>query len=105
MICGIILTFVVQSSSIILAILTPLVGIGVISLDRAFSVTAGAQIGTTITGLIAALANASAGLENFRVNIINFFNKGNVFILNTSKKNFANLIFFENFFYLYERAR
>ena len=93
MICGIILTFVVQSSSIILAILTPLVGIGVISLDRAFSVTAGAQIGTTITGLIAALANASAGPENFRVNIINFFNKGNVFILNTSKKNFANLIF------------
>ena len=75
MICGIILTFVVQSSSIILAILTPLVGIGVISLDRAFSVTAGAQIGTTITGLIAALANASAGLENFRVNLINFFNE------------------------------
>ena len=69
MICGIILTFVVQSSSIILAILTPLVGIGVISLDRAFSVTAGAQIGTTITGLIAALANASAGLENFQVNL------------------------------------
>ena len=80
MICGIILTFVVQSSSIILAILTPLVGIGVISLDRAFSVTAGAQIGTTITGLIAALANASAGLENFQVNLIKLFDKGNVAI-------------------------
>ena len=46
-----------------MAILTPLVGIGVISLDRAFPVTAGAEVGTTITGLIAALANAGADFE------------------------------------------
>ena len=61
---GIILTLAVQSSSIILAVLTPLVGIGVISLDRAFSVTAGCQIGTTITGLIAAFANIGSGFKN-----------------------------------------
>ena len=61
---GLLLTVAVQSSSIILAILTPLVGIGVISLDRAFSVTAGCQIGTTITGLIAAFANIGSGFKN-----------------------------------------
>ena len=44
-------------SSIILSILTPLAGVGVLPLDRAFSLTLGAQIGTTITGLLAALAN------------------------------------------------
>ena len=34
MLGGIVVTFAVQSSSIVLAILTPLVGIGVISLER-----------------------------------------------------------------------
>lgn len=60
---GMLLTMLVQSSSIILAILTPLVGIGVITLDRAYSVIAGCQIGTTITGLIAALANTGTGFQ------------------------------------------
>ena len=58
-IAGIVLTFAVQSSSIILSILTPIVAIGVISVERAYPITAGANVGTTITGLIAAFANAS----------------------------------------------
>lgn len=71
---GLVLTVAVQSSSIILAILTPLVGIGVISLDRAFSVTAGCQIGTTITGLIAALANIGTGFkQSMQIALVHLF--------------------------------
>ncbi|CBY23931.1 unnamed protein product [Oikopleura dioica] len=58
-ISGVLLTFAVQSSSIVLSILTPIVAIGVISVERAYPITAGANLGTTITGLIAAFANAS----------------------------------------------
>lgn len=42
---GIGLTISVQSSSIILAILTPLCGLGMISLERAYPVTVGCDIG------------------------------------------------------------
>ena len=56
---GLLLTIAVQSSSIVLSILTPIVAIGVVSIDRAYPITIGANIGTTITGLIAAFANSS----------------------------------------------
>ncbi|XP_077990689.1 sodium-dependent phosphate transport protein 2B-like [Glandiceps talaboti] len=54
------LTMVLQSSSIFTSTLTPLIGVGVVSLKRAYPLTLGANIGTTITGLLAALANADA---------------------------------------------
>jgi len=60
---GIGLTISVQSSSIILAILTPLCGLGMISLERAYPVTVGCDIGTTFTGLIAAFASPGAGFQ------------------------------------------
>ncbi|XP_035506448.2 sodium-dependent phosphate transport protein 2A [Scophthalmus maximus] len=50
-------TFVVQSSSIFTSAMTPLVGIGVISLERAYPLTLGSNIGTTATALLAALAS------------------------------------------------
>ncbi|XP_069576126.1 sodium-dependent phosphate transport protein 2A [Brachyistius frenatus] len=50
-------TFVVQSSSVFTSALTPLVGIGVISLERAYPLTLGSNIGTTATALLAALAS------------------------------------------------
>jgi len=62
-IAGIGLTISVQSSSIILAILTPLCGLGMISLERAYPVTVGCDIGTTFTGLIAAFASPGAGFQ------------------------------------------
>lgn len=55
-ITGALCTFVVQSSSIFTSAITPLVGIGIISLDRMYPLTLGSNIGTTATGLIAALA-------------------------------------------------
>ena len=53
------LTMLVQSSSIFTSALTPLIGVGVVSLERAFPLTLGANIGTTATGVLAALASAS----------------------------------------------
>ena len=49
----------VQSSSISTSALTPLIGVGVVSLERAFPLTLGANIGTTATGILAALASSS----------------------------------------------
>lgn len=53
---GLLMTIAVQSSSITTSILVPLVAAGVLSLQNAFPVTLGANIGTTITALLASLA-------------------------------------------------
>nr|XP_046915614.1 sodium-dependent phosphate transport protein 2C-like [Dermatophagoides farinae] len=53
---GCILTILVQSSSIFTSALTPLAGIGIISLEKIYPLTLGANIGTTTTGILAALA-------------------------------------------------
>ena len=49
-------TILVQSSSIFTSALTPLVGVGVITLDRMYPLTLGANIGTTFTAILASLA-------------------------------------------------
>jgi sodium-dependent phosphate cotransporter len=56
MAAGMGLTICVQSSSITTSALTPLVGVGVIKLERMYPTVLGANIGTTVTGLLAALA-------------------------------------------------
>ena len=50
------LTILVQSSSIFTSSVTPLVGMGVISLERMYPLTLGSNIGTTGTGILAAFA-------------------------------------------------
>lgn len=50
------LTVLVQSSSIFTSSITPLVGIGVISIERMYPLTLGSNIGTTATGILAAFA-------------------------------------------------
>lgn len=50
------LTICVQSSSITTSALTPLVGVGVIELEAMYPAVLGANIGTTVTGMLAALA-------------------------------------------------
>ncbi|KYO28723.1 sodium-dependent phosphate transport protein 2A [Alligator mississippiensis] len=57
MLVGAAATFVVQSSSVFTAAITPLIGLGVISIERAYPLTLGANIGTTSTALLAALAS------------------------------------------------
>jgi sodium-dependent phosphate cotransporter len=56
---GAAVTLLVQSSSITTSVLTPLVGIGVIQLEQMFPLTLGANIGTTVTGLLASLVSDS----------------------------------------------
>ncbi|XP_076025172.1 sodium-dependent phosphate transport protein 2A-like [Genypterus blacodes] len=51
------MTFLVQSSSVFTSAITPLIGIGVISIDRAYPLTLGSNLGTTATALLAALAS------------------------------------------------
>ena len=63
---GVIVTVMVQSSSITTSLLVPLAGAGVVTLAQAFPLTLGANIGTTVTALLASLAatgeNAGAGV-------------------------------------------
>jgi len=56
---GLVMTIAVQSSSITTSILIPLAGAGVITLRNAYPVTLGANVGTTITALLASLAASS----------------------------------------------
>ena len=63
---GIVATVMVQSSSITTSLMVPLAGAGVLTLRQAFPVTLGANIGTTVTAALAAMAvtgdNAGAGV-------------------------------------------
>ncbi|MDH4169706.1 MAG: Na/Pi symporter [Acidimicrobiia bacterium] len=59
MMLGLVITVAVQSSSITTSILVPMAGAGVITLRNAYPVTLGANVGTTITALLAALAASS----------------------------------------------
>lgn len=56
MVVGLLMTVAVQSSSITTSILVPLVAAGVLTLRNAFPVTLGANIGTTVTALLASIA-------------------------------------------------
>jgi len=52
---GILLTIMVQSSSITTSTIVPLAGAGIVSLRQIYPFTLGANIGTTVTALLAAL--------------------------------------------------
>ena len=71
---GALVTAMVQSSSITTSVLVPLGGAGLLKLEQAFPVTIGANIGTTFTALLAAMAvsgpNAAAGLQIALVHLL-----------------------------------
>lgn len=56
---GVVVTVAVQSSSITTSILVPIVASGMLLVRNAYPITLGANIGTTVTALIAALATGS----------------------------------------------
>lgn len=66
MLGGLVVTAMVQSSSITTSLLVPLAGAGVINLRQAFPMVLGANLGTTLTALMASLAttgeHADAGI-------------------------------------------
>lgn len=79
MLVGVGTTIMVQSSSITTSALTPLVGVGIIELEKMFPITLGANIGTTITAMLAALVSDSVlGLQLAFVHL--FFNISGIII-------------------------
>ncbi|KAM8971356.1 sodium-dependent phosphate transport protein 2B [Sarcophilus harrisii] len=68
------MTFIVQSSSVFTSAITPLVGIGVINLERVYPLTLGSNIGTTTTAILAALASPGSTLHNsLQISLCHFF--------------------------------
>ena len=59
---GAAITMAVQSSSITTSLLIPMFGAGVLSLEAGFPIMLGANIGTTITAILASMVTGPAGL-------------------------------------------
>jgi len=71
---GACMTVVVQSSSIFTSTLTPLIGLGLISVERSYPLTLGSNIGTTTTALLASIAGDGAGIQNsIQIALVHFF--------------------------------
>ena len=62
LIFGVLITIMVQSSSITTSLVVPLAGAGVLSLRQIFPFTLGANIGTTVTALLAAITGTVSAL-------------------------------------------
>jgi len=61
---GIGVTILVQSSSITTSVLTPLVGLNILTVEQMYPLTLGANVGTTCTALLAALvSDKPAGIQ------------------------------------------
>ena len=56
---GLVMTVLVQSSSITTSLVIPLVGAGILTVEQILPYTLGANVGTTITAMLAALATAN----------------------------------------------
>lgn len=56
---GVAITVMVQSSSISTSMVVPLVGAGILTLEAVFPFTLGANIGTTVTAMLASLATGN----------------------------------------------
>jgi sodium-dependent phosphate cotransporter len=77
---GMIITLAVQSSSITTSILIPLVASGLLLVNNAYPITLGANVGTTVTALLAAFAaGAVSGLTIALVHLL--FNLLGILIL------------------------
>jgi solute carrier family 34 (sodium-dependent phosphate cotransporter) len=59
MLFGVIMTVLVQSSSITTSLIIPLIGAGILTLEQVFPYTLGANIGTTVTAMLASLATGN----------------------------------------------
>ncbi|MBO45833.1 MAG: sodium dependent phosphate transporter [Planctomycetes bacterium] len=76
---GAAVTMAVQSSSITTSLLVPMCGSGILTLESAFPVLLGANLGTTITAFLASLATDINGLEIALVHVM--FNLVGVFAI------------------------
>jgi len=71
---GMLVTMIIQSSSVTTSMLVPLAGAGVLTVRHAFPIVVGASLGTTSTALLASLgatgAHAEAGLTIALVHVL-----------------------------------
>jgi sodium-dependent phosphate cotransporter len=67
---GVFLTVLVQSSSITTSLLVPMIGAGLVPLEGAFAITLGANIGTTVTAMLASTAGTHDSVTIALVHLI-----------------------------------
>jgi sodium-dependent phosphate cotransporter len=67
---GAIITAIIQSSSVTTSIVVPLVAAQIVSLESGFPIVLGANVGTTVTALLASLAGNPAGLTIALVHLL-----------------------------------
>jgi len=74
MILGAIITILVQSSSVFTATLTPLAGAGLVSLERAYPLALGSNLGTTTTSILASFAAGGNNLQAaLQISLVHLF--------------------------------
>lgn len=79
MLLGVIVTVLVQSSSITTSLLVPMIGAGILPLETALAVTLGANVGTTVTALLASLTGNVAAVTVALVHLL--FNLSGIAII------------------------
>ena len=79
---GAVVTMLVQSSSVVASALTPLVGLGLVTVERVYPMMLGANIGTTSTALLAAfVASGDRIVASFQIALCHlFFNLSGILI-------------------------
>jgi len=75
------LTAIVQSSSITTSLMVPLAGAGIVRLKQIFPITLGANVGTTVTALLASLSGDCRGLTIALVHLL--FNLAGIVLIYT----------------------
>ena len=73
------LTAVIQSSSVTTSLMVPLAGAGVARLEQIFPITLGANVGTTVTALLASLSGDPRGLAIALVHLL--FNVAGILLI------------------------
>ena len=76
---GLMVTVGVQSSSITTSLLVPLIGAGIVPLEAAFAATLGANVGTTVTALLASLTGTPGAVTVALVHLM--FNISGILII------------------------
>ena len=76
---GVFITVLVQSSSITTSLLVPMIGAGILPLEGAFAITLGANIGTTVTALLASTTGTHDAVAIALVHL--FFNLSGILLI------------------------
>ncbi|CAL4121911.1 unnamed protein product, partial [Meganyctiphanes norvegica] len=74
MLVGAVITFIMRSSSAFTSTLTPLIGVGLVCIERAYPLTLGANIGTTTTTILASLSGEGESMrDSIQIALVHLF--------------------------------